>query len=59
MDIGSHHTHLIEVGDDIELTANEPFPDFDATLLKDAIDSRTRATLRLLLLKTMKSFSLR
>ena len=45
MDIGSHHTHLIGVGDDIELTANEPFPDFDATLLKDAVDSSNKSNI--------------
>ena len=43
MDIGSHHTHLIEVGDDIELTSNEPFPNIDFDLLKDAIDSSNRS----------------
>ena len=45
MDIGSHHTHLIEVGDDIELIANGPFPDFDATLLKDAVDSSNKSNI--------------
>ena len=45
MDIGSHHTHLIEVGDEIELAANEPFPDFDATLLKDAVDSSNKSNI--------------
>jgi len=26
MDIGSHHTHLIEVGDEVELTSLVPYP---------------------------------
>ena len=43
MDIGSHHTHLIEAGDEIELTSNDPFPNIDIDLLKDAIDSSNRS----------------
>lgn len=45
LDIGSHHTHLIEVGDDIELISNEPYPDFDIALLKDAVDSSNRSNI--------------
>ncbi len=33
IDIGSHHTHLIETGDEIELESSTPFPDFDIALL--------------------------
>ena len=45
MDIGSHHTHLIEIGDEIELMANEQFPDFDVTLLNDAVDSSSKSNI--------------
>ena len=38
-----HITHLIEAGDEIELTSNDPFPNIDIDLLKDAIDSSNRS----------------
>ena len=43
IDIGSHHTHLIEIGDEIELISMVPFPAFDSSLLKDAVDSSNKS----------------
>ncbi|CAI8327842.1 MAG: hypothetical protein CMA41_04485 [Euryarchaeota archaeon] len=43
IDIGSHHTHLIEIGDEIELISMVAFPAFDSSLLKDAVDSSNKS----------------
>ena len=51
IDIGSHHTHLIEVGDEIDLIANEPFPDFDIALLKDAVESSKKTNIALIIVE--------
>ncbi len=51
IDIGSHHTHLIEVGDEIELIAIDPFPAFDSSLLKDAVDSSNKNNISLVVVE--------
>ena len=38
-DHGSHHTHLVEVGDEIELTSQSGFPLVDRELISDAVSS--------------------
>jgi len=38
-DHGSHHTHLVEVGDEIELTSQSGFPLVDRELISDAVTS--------------------
>jgi protein pelota len=37
IDVGSHHTHLIEVGDEIELHSLSGFPEYDRLLLKETM----------------------
>ena len=51
IDIGSHHTHLIEVGDEIDLTASEAFPEFDVALLNDAIDSSNKSNVAIVVVE--------
>ena len=51
IDIGSHHTHLIVVGDEIELTTNDVFPNYDISLLKDAVDSSTKSNVALVVVE--------
>ena len=45
IDIGSHHTHLIEVGDEVELTSLVPYPSFDIDLLKEAVGSTNKSNI--------------
>ncbi len=35
-DHGSHHTHIVEVRDEVELTSNQPFPQVDQDLIRQA-----------------------
>ena len=51
MDIGSHHTHLIEVGDEIELASTNPFPDYDSALLRDAVDSANKSNVAVIVVE--------
>ena len=51
IDIGSHHTHMIEVGDEIELTTSDIFPSFDHALLKDAVDSSNKSNVSLIVVE--------
>ena len=51
IDIGSHHTHLIETGDEIELESASPFPDFDIELLNDAVDSSNKSNVSLIVVE--------
>lgn len=51
IDIGSHHTHLIETGDEIELESVTPFPDFDIALLNDAVDSSNKSNVSLIVVE--------
>ena len=51
MDIGSHHTHLIEVGDEVELTSLVPYPSFDHALLKEAVDSANKTNISLIVVE--------
>ena len=51
IDIGSHHTHLIESGDEIELESSRPFPDFDIALLSDAVDSSNKSNVSLIVVE--------
>jgi len=43
IDIGSHHTHVISSGDDIELTREGGLSKSDSSLIKEAISSGSRA----------------
>ena len=47
MDVGSHHTHNINILDDIELTSHIPFKNTDSTLLQQAIDSSNQVQVAL------------
>ena len=42
-DLGSHHTHVIEVRDEIELTSEKGFPDFDKDLIRLACEVSGKA----------------
>ena len=37
VDIGSHHTHLVEVGDELEIHSSKGFPEYDRLLLLSLI----------------------
>jgi stalled ribosome rescue protein Dom34 len=43
IDIGSHHTHVISSGDELELTREGGLSNADSSLIKDAIKSGRRA----------------
>ena len=47
LDIGSHHTHNITIGDEIELTSQVPFLETDTQLLQQTIDSSNQITIAL------------
>ncbi len=47
LDIGSHHTHNITIGDEIELSSQNPFLDTDTQLLQQAIDSSNQVKIAL------------
>ena len=42
-DLGSHHTHILEVRDEIELTSNKEFPDVDHDLINQACKNSGKA----------------
>lgn len=42
-DLGSHHTHIIEVRDEVEITSNEAFPSIDVDLISQACNDTGRA----------------
>ena len=51
IDIGSHHTHVIGVGDEIELTRDGGLSKADSSLIREAITSGTKARAGLLVVE--------
>ena len=47
IDIGSHHTHIISIGDEIELTCQVPFLNTDEQLLQQAVDAAKQTQIAL------------
>ena len=47
IDIGSHHTHIISIGDEIELTCQLPFLSTDEQLLQQAVDAAKQTQIAL------------
>ncbi len=47
IDIGSHHTHIISVGDEVELSCQVPFLDTDEQLLQQAVDAAKQVQIAL------------
>jgi protein pelota len=48
MDIGSHHTHLVEVGDEIELHSLSGFPEYDRLLLTETMTSDKKSNVSII-----------
>lgn len=51
-DLGSHHTHLIEVRDDIELTSHSEFPLVDQDLIRQACANSGKAKVVILVVES-------
>ena len=51
-DIGSHHTHIIEVNDEIELISEKGFPHVDDDLIKQACQESGRAKVVILVVES-------
>ena len=51
IDIGSHHTHLIEVGDEIELKSLNGFPEYDRLLLQDTMTSGKKSNVSIIVVE--------
>ena len=51
-DLGSHHTHIIEVRDEIEITSNKEFPDVDHDLISQACKNSGKAKDVILVVET-------
>ena len=51
MDIGSHHTHLVEVGDEIELHSLSGFPEYDRLLLTETMTSDKKSNVSIVVVE--------
>lgn len=51
MDTGSHHTHLVEVGDEIELHSLSGFPEYDRLLLTETLTSDQKSNVSILVVE--------
>jgi protein pelota len=51
MDIGSHHTHLVEVGDEIELHSQSGFPEYDSLLLTETMTSDKKSNVSIIVVE--------
>jgi protein pelota len=51
MDIGSHHTHLVEVGDEIELHSLSGFPEYDRLLLTETMTSDKKSNVSIIVVE--------
>ena len=51
MDIGSHHTHLVEVGDEIELHSQSGFPEYDRLLLTETMTSDKKSNVSIVVVE--------
>ena len=51
VDIGSHHTHLVEVGDEIEIHSLSGFPEYDRLLLTDTIATDKKSNVSIIVVE--------
>ena len=51
MDHGQHHTHVVEVGDEVEVTSQTPFVDVDVQLIAEAEAAGQRPRVALLVVE--------
>ena len=51
IDVGSHHTHLIEVGDEIELHSLSGFPEYDRLLLEETMTSDKKSNVSIIVVE--------
>ena len=51
VDIGSHHTHLVEVGDEIEIHSSSGFPEYDRLLLTDTMTSDKKSNVSIIVVE--------
>ena len=52
IDIGSHHTHVISPGDDVEITREGGLPKADLNLLKETLAAGSRAKAGLIVVES-------
>ena len=51
VDIGSHHTHLVEVGDEIEIHSLSGFPEYDRLLLTDTMTTDKKSNVSIIVVE--------
>ena len=51
IDIGLHHTHLIECGDEVELISMDAFPEMDVSLLEESIESSNKSNVSIVVVE--------
>tara|TARA_B100000459_G_scaffold146355_1_gene112471 strand:+ start:3262 stop:4326 length:1065 start_codon:yes stop_codon:yes gene_type:complete len=51
VDIGSHHTHLVEVGDELEIHSSSGFPEYDRLLLTDTMATDKKSNVSIIVVE--------
>ena len=51
VDIGSHHTHLVEVGDELEIHSSSGFPEYDRILLTDTMTTDKKSNVSIIVVE--------
>jgi len=51
VDIGSHHTHLVEVGDELEIHSSSGFPEYDRLLLTDTMTTDKKSNVSIIVVE--------
>ena len=51
VDIGSHHTHLVEVGDELEIHSSRGFPEYDRLLLTDTMATDKKSNVSIIVVE--------
>ena len=51
VDIGSHHTHLVEVGDELEIHSSKGFPEYDRLLLTDTMATDKKSNVSIIVVE--------
>ena len=51
VDIGSHHTHLVEVGDELEIHSSKGFPEYDRLLLTDTMTTDKKSNVSIIVVE--------
>tara|TARA_B100001996_G_scaffold342165_1_gene296630 strand:+ start:19 stop:1083 length:1065 start_codon:yes stop_codon:yes gene_type:complete len=51
VDIGSHHTHLVEVGDELEIHSSRGFPEYDRLLLTETMTTDKKSNVSIIVVE--------